>query len=238
LTSTDLEETKSLLKKFFQKKAEYSYMFPGQHAPSFKYNPYLISNAVNGGGSMLHPRGKRDNKDRMLRYFLMGIDNPSAREKDETYSAMFWQTYYILETEPLNAWRNGIAIIVDLKGAGLHNIDISSKGRELHSALQGTFPFRIRAMMVVNSGWLISGLLSAAKLALPKKLYDRIKLMPETQLKDLIPADQLSKAYPGGTSEIFTIKEYLQEIAKTEAELFAKGIWKAPPDGASPSPAE
>lgn len=227
-----IDETQTLLKKFFKKKAEYAHMFPGQHIPSFKYNPYLIDNMVEGGGSMLHPRGKRDNKDRMLRYFLMGIDRPSERKLEETYVALFWQTYYQIETEPLNAWRNGVAIVVDLKGAGLQNIDISSKGREVHSALQGTFPFRIRSMMVINGNWVVSALLSAARIALPKKLYERIKLMPESSLLDLIPADSLTMAYKGNSS-LFSYKEYLDEIAKTEDELFEKGLWKAPQDGAS-----
>ena len=95
----------------------------------------------------------------------MGIDNPAARERDETYVSMIWQTYYIIQTEPLKSWRNGVAVVVDLKGAGLNNIgiqgstiyihiylfslievDVSAKGRELNAALQGIFPFRIRAI--------------------------------------------------------------------------------------------
>jgi hypothetical protein len=229
----NFDETRALLQRFFKKKAEYAHMFPGQHIPSFKYNPYLVDNMVNGGGSMLHPKGKRDNKFRMLRYFYMGLDKPAGREKHETYVSLVWQTYYLIQTEPLNSWRNGIAIIVDLKGAGLHNIDISAKGREVHSALQGVFPFRIRAMFVINGNWIVNALLTAAKIALPKKLYDRIKLMPEKALKDLIPLDNLSVQY-GGTSDLVTINEWLKDIAKTEATLFEKGIWKAP-DGATPA---
>jgi len=230
----NLDETQALLKKFFKKKEEHAHMFPGQHIPSFKYNHFLEDNVVQGGGSMLHPKGKRDNSGRMLRYFLMGIDKPAGREVHETYVSLIWQTYYQIQTEPLNAWRNGIAIIVDLKGAGLNNIDISSKGREVHAALQGVFPFRIRAMMVINGNWVVSALLTAAKIALPKKLYERIKLMPESSLKDLVPLDSLSSTY-GGNSPPFTYKVWLEEIAKTEEELFEKGIWKAPSvsDGAT-----
>jgi hypothetical protein len=232
----NIEETLALLRRFFKKKEEYSYMFPGQHTPSFKYNSFMAEHIVKGGGSMLHPKGRRDNKDRMLRYFFMGIDKPSGRTKEETYPSLFWQTYYQIETEPLSAWRNGIAIIVDLKGAGLHNIDISSSGREVHGALQGTFPFRIRAMMVINGNWIVAALLKAAKIALPKKLYDRIKLMDQSALLDLIPAKHLSQQY-GGTDIVYTYKDYLEEVAKTEEELFSKGIWKAPEvlDGATPT---
>jgi len=231
----DMAETTTLLKRFFKKKTEYGHMFPGQHFPSFKYNHYLAENLIKGGGALLHPKGKRDKKDRMIRYYHMALDKPKVRELDETYASLFWQTYYIIETEPLNAWRNGVAIVVDLKGASLHNIDISGKGREIHSALQGTFPFRVRAMLVINGNWVVSALLTAAKLALPKKMYERIKLMDESALKDAVPIDQLTPQY-GGTSGPFMVHEYIAEIASTEDELFAKGIWKPPVsvDGASP----
>ncbi len=56
----------------------------------------------------------------------MGIDNPSGRTLEYQYATFIWQTYYIVATEPLSAWRNGIAIVVDLKGAGLRNLDIHS----------------------------------------------------------------------------------------------------------------
>lgn len=54
----------------------------------------------------------------------MGLDKPSGRLVHETYPSLFWQTYYQIQTEPLCSWRNGVAIIVDLKGAGLSNIGI------------------------------------------------------------------------------------------------------------------
>lgn len=232
----NIEDTTALFKKFYKKKAEYQYMFPGQHTPSFKYNHYLVDNLVNGGGAMITPKGKRDFKDRMIRYYYMGLDKPSGRLPHETYPSLIWQTYYQIQVEPLNVWRNGVAIVVDLKGAGLNNIDISSKGREVNAALQGTFPFRVRAMFVVNGNWVVSALLTAAKIALPKKLYERIKLMDESELVKMVPPHQLTPQY-GGTSTPFTYKEFLEEIAVTEEELFEKGIWKAPKDGAS-SPAE
>jgi len=229
----DIDETTKLFKKFYKKKEEYEHMFPGQHIPSFKYNDYLEKNMIDGGGSMLHPLGYRDNKERMLRYFIMGIDKPGDRDLKESYVAFFWQTYYQIATEPLNVWRNGIAIVVDLKNAGLGNIDASSKGREIYGALQGTFPFRIRALMVVNGNWLISALMTAAKVGLPKKLYDRIKLMDVSALKGLIPSKYLLPQF-GGSAPPFTYREYLKEIAIKEEELFAKGIWKTP-DGATPA---
>lgn len=227
-----LEDVETLLKKFYTKKAEYQHAFPGQHIPSFKYTD-LAESAKVGGASNLQPCGYRDKKGRMLKYFLMGLDNPSARTLQYTYVAFYWQTYYTIATEPLNVWRNGCGIVVDLKGAGLRNLDFSAKGREVHGALQGTFPFRVRAMMVINGGFVVSALMTGAKLVLPKKLYDRIKLLDPSDLKDLIPMEYLLPEY-GGNSPPFRFPEYYEEIKKNEEELFSKGLWKVP-DAASPA---
>jgi len=226
----NMPDVEELLNKFYKKKAEYAYAFPGQHIPSFQYSN-LAERAKVGGAANLQPHGYRDKKGRMLRYFLMGLDNPSARTLEYTYVAFYWQTYYTIETEPLSAWRNGVCIVVDLKSAGLRNLDISAKGRESHSALQGTFPFRVRSMLVVNGGFFINALMTGAKLALPKKLYDRIKLMSASDLKDHIPMDNLLPQF-GGSAPPFTFDVYYQEIQKIEEELFSKGTWKIP-DGAS-----
>jgi len=228
----NLEETAELLTKFYKKKAQYADYFPGQHIPSFKYTHNLAESARAGSASMLQPKGYRDKKGRLLRYFLMGIDRPADRVLEYTYVNFFWQTYYTVATEPLNTWRNGTAIVVDLKGAGLRNLDFSAKGREIHSAMQGTFPFRIRSMLVVNGGFVINTLLTGAKLVLPKKLYDRIKPMNEEKLKEHISEEHLLPQF-GGSASPFTFDEFCDQILETEEELFSKGIWESPMDGAS-----
>lgn len=65
----------------------------------------------------------------------MGLDTTTARDLDESYVAFYWQTYYQIATEPLNVWRNGIGIVVDLKGAGLANIGILNFDSQSLSAL-------------------------------------------------------------------------------------------------------
>jgi len=231
----NLEDTVELLLKFYKKKAQYAHYFVGQHSPSFQYTNNLLESARTGSASMLQPRGYRDKKGRMLRYFLMGLDHPSERSLEYTYVNFFWQTYYTIATEPLNTWRNGTAIVVDLKHAGLRNLDFSAKGREIHSALQGTFPFRIRSMLVVNGGFVINTLLSGAKLVLPRKLYDRIKPMHEEKLLEHISPEYLLPQF-GGSAPSFTFEDYYQQIKEIEEQLFSKGIWKSPSmDGASPA---
>lgn len=53
--------------------------------------------------------------------------------------------------------------------------DFSSNGREISKAVQGVFPNRLRVMLIINGGMLISALLTAAKFVLPKKLVKRVK---------------------------------------------------------------
>lgn len=227
----NIEETVDLLTKFYKKKQQYSQYFQGQHIPSFKYTNNLTEKARAGSASMLQPKGYRDNKGRMLRYFLMGQDRPGDRSLEYTYVNFIWQTYYMVATEPVNAWRNGVCIVVDLKRAGIKNLDLSSKGRELHSAMQGTFPFRVRSMLVVNGGFLINTLLGGAKICLPKKLYDRIKPMHEEKLKQYITSENLLPQF-GGSAPSFTFEDYLKEIQQNEERLFTKEIWTTP-DGAT-----
>lgn len=229
----NVEDTAELFLKFYKKKDQYASYFPGQHIPSFKYTTNLAETARTGASSMLQPKGYRDKQGRMLRYFLMGIDCPADRTLEWTYVNFFWQTYYTVATEPLSAWRNGNAIVVDLKHAGLRNLDFSSKGREIHTAMQGTFPFRVRSMLVVNGGFVINTLLAGAKLVLPRKLYDRIKPMHEEKLKEHIAPEYLLPQF-GGSAPPFTFDDFYNEILDNEEKLFSKGIWTAPvPNGAS-----
>lgn len=46
------------------------------------------------------------------------------REQKELYTIFLWNMYYMLQEEPLSAWRNGIAFVVDMYDFGWKNIDI------------------------------------------------------------------------------------------------------------------
>jgi len=229
----NMDDTTQLLKKFYAKKDAYANFFAGYHNPSYKYTHGLADSVRQGAASMLQPKGYKDKKGRMLRYFFMGEDFPSERTLDYTYVNFLWATYYTIAAEPLSTWRNGMAIVVDLKGAGIKNLDMSSKGREIHAAMQGTFPFRVRSMLVTNGGIVIETLVHAAMLALPKKLFNRIKIIKQQQLTEYISPEFLLPQF-GGTSRPFTFDDFYNEIIATEEDLFSKGIWKFP-EGASPA---
>jgi len=228
----DVKESASLLTKFYKKKEEYADSLDGHHIPSFKHTKILADNRDLAGLPIIQPRGYRDGMGRMVRIMLVGLDEPGTRDLGFTYTFCIWQIYYTIATEPLNAWRNGTVVLLDLKGAGWRNVDFSSRGRDVAKAMQGVFPTRARAIMLINGGPLLSALLTAAKFVLPRKMMKRVQIVDVTQLKEIVPTEYLVPHF-GGASKQFHFPEFFAEIAETEDELFEKGIWKAP-DGAAP----
>jgi len=232
----NMKDVGALLKKFYHKKEEFASDLDFHRVPSVTYTKILSkSSEFVGNLPVFQPTGYRDNKGRMLKFMVVESFNPCSRDVAITYALCFWEVYYLVATEPLNAWRNGTVVVLDLKGAGWRNVDPSAKGREAMKAFQGVFPARIRAVWGINGGILISTLMAAAKLVLPKKIMDRIKLMYAEDLKDLIPAQNLPVRFGGEASHDFTFDDYYTQIMETEDRLFSKGIWKVPRVGAPQS---
>jgi len=221
----DIVATGAVLQTFYEKKAMVAHLFPGQHFPTFKYSNLAEQLSV-GGISMLEPRGFRDYKGRMLRYFIMEKENTSARTLEQALLAAFWQTYYLIATESLNAWRSGTAVVLDMRNAGFKNIDLSLKGRDIMMSMQGVFPFRFREIIIINGGLVVKAILAAAKIILPQKLMDRVKLLKESDLSQIIPPQNLLQRYGGVTP--FWFEDFWNEIVMTETCLFSQGIFPAP----------
>eukprot|EP01111_Echinosteliopsis_oligospora_P000955 TRINITY_DN1119_c0_g1_i1.p1 TRINITY_DN1119_c0_g1~~TRINITY_DN1119_c0_g1_i1.p1 ORF type:complete len:316 (+),score=80.42 TRINITY_DN1119_c0_g1_i1:61-1008(+) len=217
-----MPEVLELLKKYYEYKDQY-----GFHThPTFTYHKELEKSQLDT--AIIQFKGQRDRHNRILRYYIMSQDRPSSRTVESVITMWFWQTAYMIETEPLNAWRNGIVICVDLKDMSLKNLDMSSKQKEITRAMQGVFPFRIRAMLACNGGMFLSAMISAAKLFLPKKLMSRIQVIKDNKsLFEIIPKETLMKASFGGDCPLVK-EDYFTEIKATEAVLFEKGIWQIP----------
>jgi len=219
----DLKQVKELLQSFYKKKETLNIK---EHKPTLRYTPILRDTPDLGGVPQVHFKGFRDVHDRMLRCFWLGQEDSSKRSLEYTYTFWYFQLYYLIDTEPLNAWRNGICLLCDLKGFGWRNLDMSSKGRESNRAMQGVFPFRIRVIYAFNGGAVLCALVQAAKLVLPKKLMDRVKLIDVAELKSLVPAKYLLEQH-GGECKL-TLKDFENELIETENELFEKGLRDEP----------
>jgi len=219
----DYKDSLDLLKKFIKLQTDYG--FTPSYPPSFSHHPNLIPLSKSLEIPMMLAIGERDKYDRMLRYFFMGQDNPDSRDRKTTYCLMFWETYFLVNVEPLSVWRNGISIVVDFKGFGWKNIDMSSKGRAVNRDVQGTFPFRFRSFYCVNGGSVVGALVQAAKLVVPKKIMSRVNWIDQTLLKESIPSKSLLKRYDGGESDLY-FDNWIVKVREIEESLFQKGIWK------------
>jgi len=138
-----------------------------------------------------------DKYGRMIRYYFFELDLPKGRSPDLYWKYAYWECYHTIKYEPLAAWRNGEIVIVDMQNFGWRNIDLSSTGREIIQSMTSCFPRRIRAMYVVNSGFIFQAVLKASKLILPKKIHKRVKAIPMDELKDLIVESYLHSKYGG-----------------------------------------
>jgi len=227
----DIQAVTTLLRGFFKRKADhFESALAGQHIPSFKYTPLLQKFSVSSDSPMMHPTGYRDKYGRMVRMMVLNrVSTSSSYDLEQAYAFSFWQVYYIIETEPLNSWRNGIVLLLDLKRLEWGNINVllNSNGREIGKAIRDIFPFRVRSMLAVNGNLLISALANACKVILPKKIMERARLVDIDGLKEVILPEYLVPHF-GGNAAPFSFQDWEDQITDTEEELFAKGIWKIP----------
>lgn len=222
----DVPATVSLLKKFIKIQSQYGYS--SRQPPSYTHHPLLPADHKKLIFPALHPIGLRDKHNRMLRYFFFADDNPGDRHTKNVYAVLSWQTYYLIQLEPLSAWRNGIVTVVDLKDFGWKNLDMSAKGRAINKDIQGAFPFRLRSFLVINGGAIVGALFSAAKLIVPKKIMSRVEQLSDPALlKEYIPTKYLIKKYDEGELHM-DYEEYVREILEKEAILYQEGKWKPP----------
>jgi len=148
-------------------------------------------------GIILQHKGATDKHNRVLNYVFVSKDKPKERPISTLYAYCFWDVQYQIQTEPLKTLRNGCIMVIDFKGFGLSNVDLSPKGIEFSKALSGIFPRRIRKVYLLNGGWLLKIISQAASLLLSKKLIDRVEIGDVEGLKNYINEEWLLSSYSG-----------------------------------------
>lgn len=208
-----LDDTVELLDKYMKKRKELG----------FDVNPPTLKDEALKkhieAGIILKQKFAVDNHHRLLHYIFVAKDKPKERPINTLYAYGFWETVYQIQTETLRTWRNGSTLVVDFKGFGLSNIDLSPKGIEYSKALGGLFPKRIRKVYMLNGGWLLKLIEQGAKLVLSKKLCDRVEVVNTEGLRQNIPEEWLLSEYNGKNG--FTVTDWIEEIKKDE-EKWAK----------------
>jgi hypothetical protein len=110
----------------------------------------------------------------------------------------FWETDWLVETEPLAYLRNGTIWLMNQKDFSLmKNVDTSPAGKAWGNALTGNFPVRIRDIYMWNTGMLFSVVLRVARWVMPKKLTKRMHNISKDDLPDLVPREFLLEEYGG-----------------------------------------
>lgn len=209
-----IEDTLKLLDKYMKKRKELGF---DVNPPTLKDE--ALRNHL-GAGIIMQQKGACDKFGRMLNYVYVSKDKPKDRPISTLYAYTFWDTTYQIQTETLKTLRNGCTMVIDFKGFGLSNVDLSPKGIEFSKALSGVFPRRIRKVYLLNGGWLLKLISQAATLLLSKKLVDRMEIGDVAGLKNYVSDEWLLTSYGGKWD--FTVKDMVESFEKHEAETQGK----------------
>jgi len=212
----DVGETIKLLDKYMKKRKELGL---DEGIPSLQDDALRkhLESAV-----IILPKRGYDKHDRMISYIYIS-KNKKDTPIDILYTYGFWETQYLILTHPLKYLRNGCILVVDFKGFGLSNVDLSSRGIEYSKALSGMFPKRIRKAYLINGGWLLKVISEAARLLLSKKLVGRMEVGNVEGLKNYIDDEHLPVDY-GGKSTFGAKDMVLEGRAVEERQEEAKKV--------------
>jgi hypothetical protein len=107
----------------------------------------------------------------------MARNFPQGRSLTTMLTWSFWETDYLVDSEPLAYLRNGIVYLMDQKDFSmLKNLDTSANGRAWNQMLQGLLPTRIRDIYIWNEGMFFSLLMKTAKWIMPKVFSHRVSV--------------------------------------------------------------
>jgi len=141
--------------------------------------------------------GNRDKEGHKLQYLFPARVNMKKYTVKEHLDLLVWWFQTSLVRETVDSWRTGIVFIEEIKGMSLRNMDMNV-GKEIMKASQDHFPMRIRKILVVNPTYMIKILLGFARLFLKKKIMERVALIEQRDLMNIVDPDQLISHY-GGT---------------------------------------
>lgn len=134
-------------------------------------NPQMAA----GGSQICYPT-HLDKEGRLVLHLQISRWLPKKYTLEQMLISIFYFWQEMWDTQPLSTFRKGVVMVQDMKGAGLANLDTSSKGRKWGEALQNNFPTRLSNIYIVNGGWIVKVLLGFAKLVFKKKMVKRIQL--------------------------------------------------------------
>jgi len=144
-----------------------------------------------------NPR-KLDQNGREILYLYPGRIVMREYSPEEIRETLLRNFHKVAEAETIATHRNGMLVVVDLKNFSVvRNVQYRIL-KEIRTLMQNIFPARIKHILIVNSPVMVKILMFLARFTLPKKLAERIKILPtEQDLRSYISEGSLLQRYGG-----------------------------------------
>jgi len=131
-----------------------------------------------------------------------------------------WYLDYIVRKLPIGHFRKGTVYVEDLAGVSSKNTGKMSDSSALMKVFQNTMPLRIRAIYVLNPGFIFKVLIKIAKFFMKAKIVQRVQIVDDAKLSELVGKKSLAKQY-GGEVE-YDHKAWVEKVIAEERALDEK----------------
>jgi len=160
-----------------------------------------------------------DVNDRPVIHFDAGrMTKKNTREI--VFPQQWYEIQFMTDNYTLRYLRNGLSIVADAERSSLRHVDTSASGKALYKEMTGTFPRRLRSIVVVNTGFAFAAMYQVVKLFTPRKLTKRITLFSSSkQLFEFVPVVRLPTSL-GGTSGL-TYDKFIEQMEQYDQQYQA-----------------
>eukprot|EP00730_Choanoeca_flexa_P015634 TRINITY_DN7224_c0_g1_i1.p1 TRINITY_DN7224_c0_g1~~TRINITY_DN7224_c0_g1_i1.p1 ORF type:complete len:327 (+),score=38.35 TRINITY_DN7224_c0_g1_i1:231-1211(+) len=145
---------------------------------------------------VVQPTGQRDRVGHYIIVLRMAKADPRKFDPDDAIRNIYAALEYLYRRYP-EAQSNGVAVLVDQRGASLKNMD-TAVPRLLFKALANHVPCRFGGLYAVDPPLFMRMLLPVAKLMLKRKLRERLHVLKAVdELRNYFDEDQLLDDFEG-----------------------------------------
>jgi len=200
----NIERTRELVKKNWQWRTE----------TNMKVLPKFADIDISLMKSQNMIPGARSKDGYSLQYAIMKRLDPAAINID---GMIQFATWYYTEGQfyqGMDLARNGVVMVQDLDGLGWKHMDLKMQ-KAMGKVFEKNFPVRIKCSYCVNAPSIIKILLMLIKPFVSKKLMDRVKLVKNEELIELVGKANLWEQFGGDLKGDFdewltALREYVE----------------------------
>jgi len=172
--------------------------------------------------------GARSRGGSPIVYMRVGDLVPSDWGKNYVKMITDWQIWWSSVgtfLEGMDFHRNGVLMIMDMKGLGWKNFDMGLQ-KKMNATIMENFPQRIDKILCINPPAIFSAIMAISRFMVKKKMMDKIQICEPEVLLDYVDNDNLWSEFGGnieydGNTLIQTITNRL-EISPIHHHTLAK----------------